>query len=40
MNIILGYGDYSSVLGTIVGGAVAFILNKIYFDKRQHLFTM
>ena len=37
--IITGVGDWSSVIGTVAGVAVAFVLNKTYYEKRMFLFS-
>lgn len=38
---IIGMGDmnFASPIGSVIGAAIAVIVNKIYFDKRAHLFT-
>ena len=39
MVITRGY-DLGTVGGMLVGGVVMYVLNRTYFGKRQHLFTM
>jgi len=36
---ITGYIDNATFVGSIAGGIVGYALNRIYFSKRQHLFT-
>lgn len=37
---IVGYSFAASIIGSVIGLAVIFFLNKTYFDKRQYFFTM
>ena len=39
MVITRGY-DYGTIGGMLIGGVVMYVLNRTYFGKRQHLFTM
>ena len=38
---IIGMGDmnFASPIVSVIGAVIAVIVNKIYFDKRAHLFT-
>lgn len=38
--IIVGQSDWGSLATSIAGVIAMFVLNRTYFDKRQHLFTM
>ena len=38
--VITGYYELSTVSGALLGGVIMYVLNRTYFGKRQHLFTM
>ncbi|MBQ3338257.1 MAG: zinc-ribbon domain-containing protein [Atopobiaceae bacterium] len=38
--VITGYYELSTVSGALLGGVIVYVLNRTYFGKRQHLFTM
>lgn len=37
---IVGHSDWGSLIASLGAVAAMFVLNRTYFDKRQHLFTM
>ena len=40
ISLIVGYFSFSTIISPLIGVLAMFTLNRIYFDKRQHLFTM
>lgn len=37
--IIVQSGDFSRIIGQILGLGILFAVNKVYFDKRKSLFV-